>query len=315
MIVVKNLSFSYQRIRAVRDLSFQVKAGEIFALLGPNGAGKTTMVRLLNGLLVPEQGTASVMGLDPVAGGIQVRQNTGVLTETPALYERLTAWQNLRFFGLLYGMSEESIEKRTVHLLDLFGLTGRASQKVGSYSKGMRQRLALARALLHEPQLLFLDEPTSGLDPEIARQVQDLILQVNQNNGTTVLLCTHLLNEAQRLCDRMAIMAAGHAIAVGSLQELSRLAVPEKMVRITALTEIADELLSEIRAIRGVQEIVKEDSKQIKVQVRQDAVIPAVVSMLVGHHLQIFAVEPLQPSLEDVYFRLQVNNKEHQHAL
>lgn len=315
MIVVKNLSFSYQRIRAVRDLSFQVKAGEIFALLGPNGAGKTTMVRLLNGLLVPEQGTASVMGLDPVAGGIQVRQNTGVLTETPALYERLTAWQNLRFFGLLYGMSEESIEKRAAHLLDLFSLTDRASQKVGSYSKGMRQRLALARALLHEPQLLFLDEPTSGLDPEIARQVQDLILQVNQNNGTTVLLCTHLLNEAQRLCDRMAIMAAGHAIAVGSLQELSRLVVPEKMVRITALTEIADELLSKIRAIRGVQEIVKEESKQIKVQVRQDAVIPAVVSMLVGHHLQIFAVEPLQPTLEDVYFRLQANNKEHQHAL
>ena len=314
IVDVKNLSFSYQQEKTVSDLSFQVAQGEIFALLGPNGAGKTTTIRLLNGLLKADSGLLRILGFDPFQEGNRVRQATGVLTETSALYERLTAMQNLRFFGLLYGMQEKQIKERGQHLLEMFGLSERASQKVSSYSKGMRQRLALARALLHEPQILFLDEPTSGLDPEIARQVQDLIAQVSREHGSTVLLCTHLLYEAQRLCDRMAVMDAGRTIAVGTMQELTALTMPEKYVRVTTLAAIPKKVLDLSTKMPSVLALEKETEHQIKVQIRDHNHIAELVALYVNNNVSIYAVEPLQPTLEEVYFRLQETNKERNHA-
>ena len=216
IIEVSHLQHKYGDYQAIQDLSFDVQQGEVFGLLGPNGAGKTTTVRLLNGMFEPSGGSISVMGIDPVKAGEKIREKSGVLTETPALYERLTARQNLRFFGVLAGMDDKEIEHRTDELLEMFDLRQRADDRTGTYSKGMKQRLALSRAWLTNPKLLFLDEPTSGLDPEAAAQVRELIADVRQKEGTTVLICTHNLNEAQRLCNRLLVMRQGSSLAMGS---------------------------------------------------------------------------------------------------
>ena len=183
VIEVNHLVHNFGDTPALRGIDFSVQKGEIFALLGPNGAGKTTTIRLLNGLFTPTGGQIRILGLDPTTQGDQVRQQTGVLTETPALYERLTAWQNIEFFGTLAGMPTPAWRKRGQELLVFFELEKRANERVAAYSKGMKQRLALARALLHDPPVLFLDEPTSGLDPEAAGQVHDLIEECRKQYG------------------------------------------------------------------------------------------------------------------------------------
>ncbi len=191
VIEMRELSREFGHVKALNGFSCDVHEGEVFGLLGPNGAGKTTTVRLLNGVLAPTSGQARVLGFDPVTQGTDLRRRTGVLTETPSLYERLTARDNLTIFGKLYGVKEPKLTARVNELLDLFGLAERADDRAGGFSKGMKQRLALARALLHEPELLFLDEPTAGLDPEAARHVMQLIAQLSRQKGRTVLLCTH----------------------------------------------------------------------------------------------------------------------------
>ncbi|MGE5463019.1 MAG: ABC transporter ATP-binding protein, partial [Syntrophothermus sp.] len=180
VIEVDQLERTFGEYKAVNGMTFQVEPGEVFGLLGPNGAGKTTTVRLLNGILPPSGGTARVFGLDPVTQGAAIRQKTGVLTETPALYERLSARENLEFFATLQNLPGPKLRRRVDEMLAFFDLTDRAADPVESFSKGMKQRLALARALVHQPPLLFLDEPTSGLDPEAAQQVDDLIADLGR---------------------------------------------------------------------------------------------------------------------------------------
>src|SRR5215470_11512543 len=209
-------------ITAVDGVTLTVERGEVFGVLGPNGAGKTTMVRLLNGVLAPSAGTCRVLGFDPVTQGGEVRRRTGVLTESPALYERMTARENLHFFGTMYGMPEEKLSIQADAMLVAFDLSERADDKVGSFSKGMKQRLALARSVLHEPEVLFLDEPTAALDPEAARRVTELIMEFSHQAGRTVFLCTHYLPEAQRLCDHVAVLNHGQLIATGTLADLVR---------------------------------------------------------------------------------------------
>ena len=233
IIEVNGLERSFGSNLAVDGMTFHVKQGEVFGLLGPNGAGKTTTVRLLNGILPPSGGSARVFGLDPATDGQRIRQQTGVLTETPNLYERLSASENLEFFGTLTGIPKETLKPRVAEILEFFGLQERAKDKVETYSKGMKQRLALARALVHQPPLLFLDEPTSGLDPEAAQQVNELIADLSRDDGRTILLATHNLPEAQRLCDRVAIMNKGRILALGSLKELSHKLWPATWVDIT----------------------------------------------------------------------------------
>ena len=220
VIEINQLSHQFGSHRALEHVSFSVGRGEVFGLLGPNGAGKTTTIRLINGLYTPAAGSIRVLGMDPVRQGAQVRRQTGVLTEAPALYERLTARQNLAFFGTLAGMEPHDLNRRITELLEFFDLSERADDRVGGYSKGMKQRLALARAILNHPPLVFLDEPTSGLDPEAALQVHALIQEIGRTDGHTVVLCTHRLDEAEKLCSRMAILNRGEVRAVGTLQQL-----------------------------------------------------------------------------------------------
>ena len=222
IIQISSLSRSFGEKLAVDDLTLDVHAGEIFGFLGHNGAGKTTTVRLLNGVLEPTAGHARVLGLDPQKEGPALRAQTGVLTETPSLDERLTARENLSFYAELYNVPRASVLSRVDSLLTEFELAERANEKVGGYSKGMKQRLALARALLHKPQVLFLDEPTAALDPVATRHVHVLVETLARREGCTVFICTHNLVEAQRLCDRVAVMEQGRLVALGTPSELTR---------------------------------------------------------------------------------------------
>jgi ABC-2 type transport system ATP-binding protein len=303
VIDVETLSRSFGAVQAVDGLTFQVYKGEVFGLLGPNGAGKTTTVRLLNGLLCPSGGRARVLGLDPTVEGCRLRQQTGVLTEVPSLYERLTARENLAIFGALYGVPEPDLSRRVARLLEEFELAGRADDRVGGFSKGMKQRLALARALLHEPPLLFLDEPTAGLDPEAARQVIEMVERLSHQEGRTVLLCTHNLSEAQRLCDRVAVMDRGRLLALGTLKELSRTLWPGLQVEIGLRTPLTDAAVASLRLLPDVVG-VRSEASQLFVNVADEEVIPSVVEKLVREGARIMQVIPQQPSLEDIYFAI-----------
>jgi ABC-2 type transport system ATP-binding protein len=310
VIEVENLVHNYGSRRAVNGLSFTAYRGEVLGLLGPNGAGKTTTVRLCNGIFIPTSGNIHVLGLDPAVQGDAVRRQTGVLTETPALYERLTARQNLDFFGTLAGMSPSEIEHRSAELLDFFDLQDRASERVGVYSKGMKQRLALARALLHNPPLLFLDEPTSGLDPEAAQQVHDLITNVRSRNGQTVLLATHNLFEAQRLCDRVAVMNHGRLLALGTLDELRRQIAPGLWINVDLLSPLPAERFAVLASLPGVLASQPENDHNFRLQVAEMAAVPPLVAALVGWKAQILSIQPREVPLEEIYFRLQEQYKE-----
>jgi len=235
--------------------------------------------------------------------GEKIREKSGVLTETPALYERLTARQNLRFFGVLAGMDDQQIKHRSDELLEMFDLRQRADDRTGTFSKGMKQRLALSRAWLTNPKLLFLDEPTSGLDPEAAAQVRELIADVRQKEGTTVLICTHNLDEAQRLCDRLLIMRQGSSLAMGSLSDLRKLVSPGMWLEVHFLNPF--DHMDQIRTISGVLSLDIHSLQEVKIEVESETVIPQVVSGLVGLGSQILRLQPQEIPLEQVYLQLQ----------
>ena len=308
IIEVNRLERVFGQNRAVDGMTFHVKQGEVFGLLGPNGAGKTTTVRLLNGILPPSGRTARVFGLDSSISGQRIREQTGVLTETPALYERLSARENLEFFGALAGIPVEKIPQRVLDILNFFGLQDRLNDKVETYSKGMKQRLALARALIHEPPLLFLDEPTSGLDPEAAQHVNELIAGLSRRSGQTIVLATHNLLEAQRLCDRVAIMNKGRILAMGSLNELTRKLWPVTWVDITFWETPAETVTGGLKAQRGVMQITGQ-GEVLQVQVESKDVIPQVVQHLAGRGASILKISPRDYTLEDIYFALQAGEK------
>jgi ABC-2 type transport system ATP-binding protein len=304
IIEVNELTHTFGERKALNHLSFNVRSGEIFALLGPNGAGKTTTIRLLNGLYRPTSGSLRVLGLDPVTEGDQLRKQTGVLTETNALYERLSARQNLNFFGTLYGMGGVELDDRVEEVLKFFDLDKRAEEKVATYSKGMKQRLALARAILNKPRILFLDEPTSSLDPESAQQVHELIQSVRRQNGQTVFLCTHHLEEAERLADRMVILHMGQLLACGSMAELSRQYNPGIWVEIDLWQALSAGV--NLMGINGVLQ-VEETEKHLRVQVQEESVIPQLAEELVRQKAQLLSLQPRKVTLEEIYFELQEN--------
>jgi ABC-2 type transport system ATP-binding protein len=310
VIAVEGLTHRFGPLTALNDLSFSLAEGEVLGLLGPNGAGKTTTVRLLNGLYQPLSGTLRVLDLNPITDGDRVRRQTGVLTESPALYERLTAHHNLSFFAELAEIPAAEAGPRIDELLAFFELTDRAKDRVGGFSKGMKQRLALARCLLHRPALLFFDEPTAGLDPEAAAQVRDLIAdlarqEIEASGGArAVLLCTHNLLEAERLCDRLAILNKGRLLALGTLDELRRQVAPGIWVAVRLLEPLADGF-GDLREIAGLQEIEVQSGYAMRASVASENVIPELVGQLISRGARILSIQPHQTSLEDIYFQLQ----------
>lgn len=288
---------------AVDGLTLTIGAGEIFGFLGHNGAGKTTTVRLLNGVLPPSGGRARVLGLSPTASGPALRRRTGVLTETPSLEERLSARENLRVFADLFGVPRRQVDQRVDELLEAFDLAERADDKVGSYSKGMKQRLALARALIHRPQLLFLDEPTSGLDPLAARRVHELIVRLSREEGRTVFLCTHNLVEAEQLCDRVAVLEHGRLVAMGTPAELARQTVAGRRVEFEVKPTQRLRAVSVLQAA-GVAKAAAEENGVVVVQGAERDIIPELLAALVRAQISVYRVAPREASLEDVYFAL-----------
>ncbi|MCC6805622.1 MAG: ABC transporter ATP-binding protein [Anaerolineae bacterium] len=301
-IEVEGLTRVFGSLRAVDDLSFGVEAGEVFGVLGHNGAGKTTLVRLINGVLEPTSGSIRVLGMNPVTQGSDVRRQTGVLTETPSLYERLSAHDNLKLFAQFYDIA--NADQRVDEMLRLFNLTERANDRAGGFSKGMKQRLALARALVHAPQILFLDEPTAALDPEAARNVITLIESLSRESGRTVFLATHNLDEAQRLCTRVAVLSQGRLLALGTTAELGRQLWQSLWLDFDLRAPLTSDQTAALRATDGVRDLQADGSK-LAAQVSDEAHIPQVIAALAAGGGQIMRVNPREHSLEDIYFELQ----------
>lgn len=303
IIVARDLTRRFGHVVAVDRLTLEVYPGEVFGFLGHNGAGKTTTVRLLNGVLNPSGGTAEVMGLDPVDDGAAVRQWTGVLTETHSLDERLTGRESLQIQADLYNVPHAEISLRVDELLENFELADRAEEKVGDYSSGMKQRLALARALLHRPEVLFLDEPTAGLDPLAARRVHRLIARLSREEQRTVFMCTHNLVEAQRLCDRVAVLEHGRLVALGTPTELAHGLGRSRRLEIEVAPDGLDMALKILTAAQSIVNPVQENGVIALIGTDREA-IPDLVAALTAGGVRIYRITPQEPSLEDIYFAL-----------
>jgi ABC-type multidrug transport system ATPase subunit len=306
VILFDGVTRTFGEIRALDGLQLAVRRGEVLGLLCHNGADKTTTVRLVAGLLVPDAGRVRVDGLDPHADGAQVRRRLGVLPADAAVDDRLTARDNLRFAAELFVLPRVGLETRIDGLLDRFDLAGRADERAGGFSSGMRQRLSLARVLLHDPDVLLLDEPTASLDPVAARQVRDLIAGLGARGDRTVVLCTHDLAEAQRVCDRVVILEHGRVLAHGSPAELAGAgggAIRVEVHRDDVATALA---LDAIAGIDGE----REDDRHVRYPGVARAEIPRLVHALSGAGLRVYAVDRLEPSLEEVYLRLHDRREE-----
>jgi ABC-2 type transport system ATP-binding protein len=305
VITINQLTRCFNETKAVDQLSLEVHAGEIFGFLGHNGAGKTTTVRLLNGVIEPTSGSMRVLGLDPQVDGPALRARTGVLTETPSMDERLTALDNLSIYADLYGVPRADVSRRINELLTEFDLADRAQERVVGYSKGMKQRLALARAFLHKPDLLFLDEATSGLDPIAAHHVIHLIERMARRENRTVFLCTHNLVEAQKLCDRVAVLEHGRLVALGTPAELAR----QYVRRLEVEMEVAQEQIqTALGVLRGLPDLVLGEPAQsngsLVVTINQHESIPDVLASLVQNHVRVYRLAAQDANLEQVYFAL-----------
>ena len=283
---------------AVDDLSLEVESGEVFGFLGPNGAGKTTTVRMLTGLIRPNSGSAQVAGFELGEDDTNIRRNVGILTESPGMYERLTAEKNLTIFANLYDVPD--IEKSVNKYLSMLDLWERRHDAVGSFSKGMRQKLAVARALIHEPQILFLDEPTTGLDPEASKTVRDFVEEL-KNEGRTIFMTTHNLDEAERLCDRVGIFQQ-KLLTVDSPSNLREKMFGRKVV--FHLSEVKPEWIDLVTNIAGAGNVEAVDNKLVISLQEPEASNPEIIKALVMAGAQLRFVGEIRHSLEQIYLEM-----------
>ena len=300
MIEAFHLSKQFAATLAVEDVTLSIAKGEVLALLGPNGAGKTTTVRMLSSLLNPTSGRATIAGFDTVADAPQVRQRIGLLTELPGLYNRMNAVDYLDFFGELYGMTARQRADQAVHLLSYFGLWDARLRPIGTYSKGMRQKVALARALFHDPQVILLDEPTSAMDPSSAKGVRDYISGLRET-GKTILICTHNLAEAERLADSIAIIKQGRIIAQGTSADLKQRWLGQPLFEVRLQHPVDPAVFS----VNGLLKVESWDTTWLRyrTQVPEQA-NPMLVQHLVGQGAGVVSVSQVPQSLEAVYLHL-----------
>lgn len=283
---------------AVNNLSLEVQHGEVFGFLGPNGAGKTTTVRMLTGLIRPTSGGAQVAGFDLGKNDTDIRRNVGILTESPGMYERLSAEKNLAIFANLYDVPD--VDKAVNKYLSMLGLWERRHDAVGSFSKGMRQKLAVARALLHEPQVLFFDEPTTGLDPEAALVVRDFILEFKKQ-GRTIFMTTHNLDEAEKLCDRVGIFKQS-LLALDSPANLRQKLFGRKVV--FHLGGVNPQWLPSINAVGGVSSVEQLENKLVVALASPEKTNPLITRLLVEQGADIQFIGEVRQSLEQVYLEM-----------
>jgi len=301
MITTDSLTKQFDKTLAVDRLSLSIKEGEVFGFLGPNGAGKTTTVRMLTSLIGPTSGSAVVSGYKVGQDDISIRRSVGILTESPGMYDNLSAQFNLEIYAHLYEVKD--IKGQVEKYLRMLGLWERRQDEAGTFSKGMKQKLAIARALLHEPKILFLDEPTSGLDPEAARLVRDFIAELG-TAGRTIVLCTHNLNEADRLCHRIGVFKT-RLLVVDTPDHLRTQLFGRKVV--FHLKEAQDSFTKLISGLPYVQECSVIDNKLVVNLDNPEIQNPEIIRILVGQGIDIQFVGELRHSLEDVYLQLVKN--------
>jgi ABC-2 type transport system ATP-binding protein len=300
LIRAQGLTKQFDALTAVDSLTFNVNEGEVLAFLGPNGAGKTTTVRMLSSVLKPTQGRASVAGYDVVQDARQVRRIVGHLTEFPGLYLRMRAREYLEFFGELQGMPPLLRRARAEQLMEEFGLGEAANRRLGEFSKGMRQKIALIRAMLHSPRALFLDEPTSAMDPHSAKQVRDAIARL-RGSGHTVFLCTHNLFEAELLADRIAIIRRGRLLAIGTANELKRQFLGAYVMEISLSRPIAAQWPDRVCD----SEVESQSPSFLRYRTFHPEVTnPMMLERLHDLGAQVVALKPVEQTLEQVYLRL-----------
>lgn len=293
---------SFGDVRALDELDLVVPAGTITVLLGPNGAGKTTAIRVITGALDAQQGTVAVFGLDPDGDGEEVRRRCGVVSAKPALYDRLSGYDNLAYSAELYGLGRHAGD-RIREAASRFGIEGALDQQVGGYSTGMKTRLALARSVLHRPELLLFDEPTSGLDPESSHAVLDLIGEMTRD-GSTVVMCTHLLLEAEGLADQVVVLDGGTDLISGTPDDLTARYWPGTVVRFDAEDPAR---LDALAAHEGV--LAYERGDVAVIQLDDLGRLPDLVAELVGAGVRLTRVEPHRPTLEDLYFAVRAAHR------
>ena len=300
IIRTEGLTRAFGRVRAVDGLDLEIPAGTVFGFLGPNGAGKTTTIRLLLGLLEPTAGRATVLGCDTRAGGDSIREQSGALLEHHGLYERLSAEDNLAFYARVWRLGREARADRIRALLQPLGLWERRGETVGRWSRGMKQKLAMARALLHKPSLLFLDEPTAGLDPVAAATLRDELGTLVQREGVTVFLTTHNLAEAERLCGLVAVIKQGRLLAVGHPDELK--------ARSATRAEITGRGFGDatLALMKGRPGVVRADLQngRIVLELAESADTAPLVSLIVQQGGLVEEVRKDRGSLEDVFLTL-----------
>ncbi len=310
MIETQDLSKQFHDFMAVDGVNLSVQSGQILALLGQNGAGKTTTVRMLTALLQPSRGWARVAGYDVVKNGHDVRASVGVLTEQHGLYMRMSAVEYLDYFGQVYSLSPAARKARSDNLLEYFGLAEAARRRIGEYSKGMRQKLALARAMMHDPGVLLLDEPTSAMDPESARLVRDEIARL-KSASRTIVICSHNLTEVEALADKIAIIYRGRILLQGTLDELKSqvLGAPEYEVK-----------FSEAWSVDGLQmpegvEMLLQTPTSFKVRVRRpEEMNPQILKLLSSKSAPVMALQEEARTLEQVYLKVMTEARGLEHV-
>ncbi len=300
-IWTENLTRTFATVRAVDSLSLQVPAGVIFGFLGPNGAGKTTTIRLLMGLLDATDGQARVLGFDAATQAGEIRERTGALLEHSGLYERLSAEDNLEFYGRIWHLSASERKARIKELLDHLGLWERRKETAGTWSRGMKQKLSIARALLHRPRLIFLDEPTAGLDPIMSAALRDDLAALVKHEGVTVFLTTHNLTEAEKLCKLIAVIRQGKLLAIGHPEELRR---RDGALRVEVVGRgFSDDLLAMLRSRPEIAGINLQNSRLI-LELREDTDIAPLTSLLVKAGAEVEEIHKDKASLEQVFLTL-----------
>jgi ABC-2 type transport system ATP-binding protein len=306
IIETENLTKIFRgKVRAVDGVSFEVRKGEIFGLLGPNGAGKSTLIRMLCTLTRPTRGTATVAGFDVVKEGNDVRKHIGLVAEKMIMYNHLTAYENLMLFGKLHSVPKEILDKRIDDLLELVQMSRWRNTRVGDFSSGMRQKINVIRGLIHMPELLFLDEPTLGLDPQSSLEIRELTERLNEEQGITIILTTHYMDEADRLSDRIALIDHGKIAALDAPAALKKkVSGSDEVILEVNVYNLTPKIVSEIKSLKCVSQVLTETSNELKIYAKGEEAIDSVIDAVRSNEGKIDFVKNVEPTLEDVFLQI-----------
>jgi ABC-2 type transport system ATP-binding protein len=304
-IKTDGLTKKFGDFTAVDHISFDVKKGEIFGFLGPNGAGKSTTIRMLCTLSRPTAGSATVAGFDVMKEDSSVREHIGLVSEKMIMYDRLTARENLRLFGQLYNLQKEELEKRIDELLAFVRMTEWGDHQIRTYSTGMKQRINVIRALLNHPEILFLDEPTLGLDPQSTNEIRELTRKINADEKTTIILTTHMMTEADMLCNRIGIIDKGKIVALDSPSNLKKmLAGTDKSTIDIEISNLTSDMISGLKAVPSVNSVQMEGDTRLKVMTTGSEAFDDVIDSIRKRSGKIVSVKNIEPTLEDVFLHI-----------